>query len=559
MALEINVSPDRKGNLVAEDIEVLPEPRRPKLRGSLTALDRAAGTVTMLGVDIAVGKDAEFDVGSFADLTIGRRAEISCEVDEATGRWSARSFATRDIKSSDKVKGTVTKLFYDGVAPDTLSISGLLILLVEQTDLGAASVRRDFRQQHMFNELAIADASGMRKGHRLADDRMGLRAQYRQNNLWADGFDLTDRYDSDSDDITPELRVKWYGFWTPDLRTLVAVRARQRFYLESDLGLEDEDLEVQLYQAYVLWRNVAGRPLALQVGRQEFEEPREWLYDEYLNAVRAFVYAPDRITVQLAYIGALEPLKEKFDTWTDVLATVDVQVGEDGLATAYYLTRSDSDETRNREPEWWGLRYFGKPVRGLTSWVDLAAMRGEDKQHPLRAWAVDAGSVLTMREWPLSPSLTASYAIGSGDDTSADQVDHEFRQTGYQDNTMRYGGVTSVYYYGAMLDPELSNLEIGTVGFAVRPIRTASLEVLYHTYRQNEPDDGLRGNLIDPPARPNGQSDDIGWGLDVVVGVTQLWKRVKASWAVGLFEPGEAFAPRQDRALLNRLNITVEI
>jgi hypothetical protein len=100
---------------------------------------------------------------------------------------------------------------------------------------------------------------------------------------------------------------------------------------------------------------------------------------------------------------------------------------------------------------------------------------------------------------------------------------------------------------------------ITTVGGGVRPLDDLSCEVYYHRYTQDWAADEVRGDLLDPPARPNGRDTDLGWGLDLVLGVRDLWGAVKASWTVGMFNPGQAYAPRQERALLNKLQFTVEI
>ena len=103
----------------------------------------------------------------------------------------------------------------------------------------------------------------------------------------------------------------------------------------------------------------------------------------------------------------------------------------------------------------------------------------------------------------------------------------------------------------------MSNLAILTLGVGLRPIRGSSLEVVYHTYQQDWPDDEIRGNLVDPPARPNSVATGIGRGLDIVVGSPVLFNHIRAAYTFGVFEPGAAFAPRQEKAYMNKLNVTI--
>lgn len=555
-AIEASGRLDRGGSFVASDLQLLPNPRRPKLRAEVTAFDEARGTMVMLGRTIALEDDTEFEGGARGDLRTGRRVEVSCAVG-AGDTWRARTITFGQLKATDKIKGTITAMMYDGAAPDTLSISGLLVILDGRTDLDEASALRDKRDEALFAKLARPDAAGLSGAHVYAGGRQALAVQYRQNVGAIEDYDLTTRYDSDLDTTQPELRLRWSAFWHPELRTHVEARARRQYVLDSDLGAGDGDAELHLVQAWALWR--ADRRFALAVGRQDYDEDREWLYDEYLDAARVVWLPVDNWSVQASLIHSIEPLKDKSATWTDALFVADRWLDKRNRVSAWLLARRDSDEGRNREPVWAGLRYYGEPRRGLTAWGELARMTGEDKHEPLEAWAVDLGGTLRLAGTPGSPALTAGYALGSGDESGADGTDRTFRQTGYQDNSARLGGLASAYYYGALLDAELSNLRVLTLGAAARPLHDASIEVLWHRYHQHHPDDEVNGDLIDPPARPSGVSDDIGWGLDFVLAAPRLWGSLRASWTTGIFEPGEAYAPRRDRAVMHRLNITLEL
>jgi hypothetical protein len=74
------------------------------------------------------------------------------------------------------------------------------------------------------------------------------------------------------------------------------------------------------------------------------------------------------------------------------------------------------------------------------------------------------------------PALTAAYAVGSGDDNPGHRVDGAFRQTGLQENEARWTGITRFKYYGELLDPELNNLTVVTVGLGLRPTKRSSLD-----------------------------------------------------------------------------------
>ncbi len=87
----------------------------------------------------------------------------------------------------------------------------------------------------------------------------------------------------------------------------------------------------------------------------------------------------------------------------------------------------------------------------------------EVTRRDVNGWGVDAGLSWLL---PLAyePRLFAGYAYGSGDSDPDSGDDHSFRQTGIEVNEAGFGGVERFDHYGFLLEPELSNLGIVTVG-----------------------------------------------------------------------------------------------
>jgi hypothetical protein len=138
-AVEIKGCWDTSGVFVATDIEELPRAQRPKLRGEIQAVDPGNSEITMYGIRIRIDQetqvaDTEKGISAIEDLEIGRRVEVSCEIN-SENKWEARKIKVTDIKESDKIKGSITRVAVDGAPPDTLEIHGLLILLVGETDV----------------------------------------------------------------------------------------------------------------------------------------------------------------------------------------------------------------------------------------------------------------------------------------------------------------------------------------------------------------------------------------------------------------------------------------
>ncbi len=559
-ALEIKGYWDTSGVLVATDIEELPKPRRPKLRGAIQAIDLENMEITMYGIPIEIHDETQFpeleeEASDFDDLQVGQQIEVSCKVGE-DNHWKARKIGTSDIKKSNKIKGSITKAAVDGEPPDTLEIHGLIILLTRETDINEPG---SFFEEIEFDEMSFAGPEENSEGMVLGSN-LHFNANFRQTVRSETEYDLSESIEADHSDVEPQIRLELTGYWNDNFRTFAQLRMRRQYPFNSDRGTsQSRDLDAGDTQLYFLARDIGMKGLTFKIGRQDVEEPREWLFDEYLDAIRIYYYGREPVIFEASLMHAIAPLSDKIDTWTDVFGQVQWYFDSHSRLRGYVLLRKDSDEIRNREPVWWGVGFDGRVRRMIRTWMEIAIMRGTDKDRQLRSWAYDFGATFKPGNHRFAPFLTFAYARATGDKTGGDGIDNTFRQTGYEDNVDSFGGVSATRYYGEVLDPELSNLKILTLALGFRPLNVMSLEAVYHSYRQDQPDNKLRGDLIDPPARPNEISDDIGWELDILFGVSKLWRRVNLSWVIAIFNPGQAFSPFLENAILNRLNLKIDL
>ena len=216
-------------------------------------------------------------------------------------------------------------------------------------------------------------------------------------------------------------------------------------------------------------------------------------------------------------------------------------------AAAYVFGRQvDAEDYQTH----FGVRAYGDWVAHNRSWLEAAAMVGESGGTDLEGFGFDVGTTWSPAGDSL-PNFTLGYAFGSGDDDLSDGDNGNFRQTGLQDNNDKFLGVTSFRYYGELVDPELSNLGILTVGIGGRPTRASSIDLVFHKYDQIEAFAGLTNT--DLRRTPDGIHEDLGWEVDLIYG-----NRASRNWHVeavlGYFEPGDAF-PGADPALLARLQL----
>ena len=175
-------------------------------------------------------------------------------------------------------------------------------------------------------------------------------------------------------------------------------------------------------------------------------------------------------------------------------------------------------------------------------------MSGHRANTSLGGWGLDAGTTRKLgQRW----YLTAGWAFGQGDNNTRDGRDGTFRQTRLQDNNGKFGGVTSFRYYGELVDPELANLHVGTLGIGYRFTRKASIDLVGHYYRQDKAVRKIIDSDIDQ--RPNGINRTLGWEVDAVIG----WRPVRMwdfEFVLGRFKPGKAFA-RKDDAWVSKLQV----
>jgi hypothetical protein len=155
----------------------------------------------------------------------------------------------------------------------------------------------------------------------------------------------------------------------------------------------------------------------------------------------------------------------------------------------------------------------------------------------VRGWALDAGLTWILPVFA-EPRITVGYAIGSGDGSPDEGADRSFRQTGLHSNAPGFGGVRRFRQYGLLLDPELSNLSVLTLGVGCSLLQSSSLDLVYHRYRLQEPAASLRSARIDTTL--NGRDRDLGEAFDLVLGLEE-WERVEVEVAGSVFQAGPAF------------------
>jgi alginate production protein len=311
-------------------------------------------------------------------------------------------------------------------------------------------------------------------------------------------------------------------------------------------------LSIPVDQAYVLVRD---SPLEYAAGRRNYEDDRHWLYDSSMD-VASIALRQGRFRVEvtggrevqwnwdLAQRGrkGIGQIRDRINTY---MLYGEYRGIEDHKLAAYSIVRDDRTLTEGRT-RLMGARLLGAPTDSFNYWLDLAALRGMDElKKQFSGAATDFGFTYRFTGIPLNPNVTIGYAFGTGDGNPDDSKNKEFRQSGLHSNETRFAGVAKFKIYGEVLDPDLSNLEIRTLGLGLRPSPGISLDLVYHRYRLDKIADGIRGSAITALMNQDDTqlSKDVGSEFDIVLGIRNLFgvRRLGLDVRAGRFRPGKAF------------------
>ena len=543
------------GTFEAEKISILQPDDKNVLIGTVRKQDVGGEGFLLFGQPVQVTDRTAFRKMSRSSLP-GARIKLE-------GYWRGpRKFSSRTITARgagrDRLVGRVEELSGTDSGLE-LSIMRFKVLVpsdveveleapLEEIELAperaAAPVGKEFERRDEDDLFG--------RGIRLLDGLI-LRGQIEMKVTDEDEYDLDRTQDADRIDTDAIARIRLV--YAPKGAAWYAVAEGRYTYRWRDDHVDGhlQFSNPSLGETFLYVRDAFGDGWDLQVGRQDFDDPREWIYDQNLDAVRVLGhFGTSRLELSASTTLADGKLEDEAATnWTAYLSH-ELAGGDIHLAAWSQLRDFEFDDQTIADEErlYFGVRALGDFFADQSSWLDLALLTGERKDVDLGGWAYDVGTTWTP-DWMGPFSITAAYALGSGGAVDA-QEDNRFRQTGLEDNTTKFDGVTSFQYYGELLDPELSNIGIATVGIGARVAKRTSLDLVWHGYRQDHLLDlSLPGADIDD--RPNGDSPDLGWELDLILG-SRRWNNIDIELVAGWFRPGDAF-PGADDAFLGKAQI----
>jgi hypothetical protein len=386
-----------------------------------------------------------------------------------------------------------------------------------------------------------------------------------------------DAVDSDRLQLEHGLEAELFYPVGPSL----ALFAQARLAMERDLlpdTVEDvSDLYVERGELWVFGEDIGGSHLNVDAGRLHFEDERRWWWDEELDAVHV-EYEREAFQLDLAVARELAPARSDRSYVEPEHERVRRLIGEASFDWApnqgieLFLLRHD-DHSPTEQPgrlvrpereddsdarlTWLGARALGalelRSFGILGYWLDGGLVRGHERvldfdrvaghsvvtdvrRQDVSGWGIDLGLNWNL-PGPSEPRVFAGYALGSGDSTPDGRNDSSYRQSGIHRNEAGFGGVERFGHYGAVLEPELSNLEVVTAGAGLSLWRSSSLDLVYHRYRLVERATSLRDDALD--IELDGAHRDLGQGLDLVLALEE-WERLELELLASTFRAGRA-------------------
>jgi len=389
-------------------------------------------------------------------------------------------------------------------------------------------------------------------------------------------------FGTEADDLereTVELELEFFYPFSDYSAAFVELEGVRKSNREPELDQSDTESRWTRSEMWFYTGGWLEDTVGIQAGRQNFADDRSWWWDKNLDAVRVH-YDTETLHMEVGIAQELARASTDEDridpeedevlrvissaTWvwdTDHRASIFVLIQRDGSDTeaAGEIVKRDLRDKSDLDAVWIGGRRQGKyrleKLGRLYYWIDVGLVAGTEKiidydtidpqfsrvdsvdRRDLRAAGLDLGG---MWKTKLMGGMTFSlaYAVGSGDSDPGDDTDRAYRQTGLNRNDDKFRGVNNFHYYGDLLRPELSNISITTLGWGFHFLPESSIDLIYHSYQQQEASDEISGSRLD--IDPQGDNREIGSELDLIVGIEE-WKKLELELVISRFKAGDAF------------------
>ncbi len=371
----------------------------------------------------------------------------------------------------------------------------------------------------------------------------------------------------ESTQLVSRLGMKYQRDITGNLFFDADIRATHEY--DRYTGQSNSRAYVEVNRLSVEIPSLFNTLLSAKVGRMTFRDKQTWWYDNELDALKLF-HKETLLSWELSFAGRLSDERANagdqrvsLKGTKTVIAHLDYQyyyqhhlelfgVHENNGQDKYPLgavVGFDNVITEYRKMSWLGARAHGEFDEQYFYWGNIAYVKGDAQNLGFTNNADGLSQVTSVNNISANGlgfdfgglykahnyGFGFSYAYGQGESGSQGL----FLQPSSSNNKGYILGKTRYRYYGEMLDPELSNIQILSLYAGTIAFENTYLEFNYHKYTQNIASAQLKSsNLI---TQTNGLSKDIGQGVDVIWG-GKFDSRQEVQLIISGFFGGGAFA-----------------
>lgn len=546
------------GEFLARIVRVKEDDREIQIKGTLEARDEG-GAVVVGGVELVVAPDSEFESETKAPLAIEALplgAFVRADAVEREGELVLRklSLRTRREGEEDELQGRLSRWNADRRSGSIGPIAARLVSAAPIVWDVEGEPAPEVSAQRLEAAANEALHPGLARVRRLEDedwrppnplrptDFLAVAGELQWESEWRNNHDLQDRQERDRLIHNLAAKLELSFDFDPHVAAFFQARGSHGFvHFDQEVDLE-EGKRFELGEAFLLLEDLPLPGISLQVGRQDFDDGREWVMDDELDGVRLWLNL-EPLVVELSVSTVLFDTTPEEDGIINWLAGVHCQPFEGLELFGYVLHREDGsriDLDRTHYGASGALR-----IGDFRSWFDGGGVTGQEGDLEIDGYGFDGLAGYRIESLPLEPSIYFGLAYGSGDRDPFDGKDRRFRQSGLNDNSSRVFGVTSFRYLGELVRPDLNNLVVLTAGIGFRLSPLTSVDLVWHHYRQEYALAAIGDSRL--RLTPTGVDKDLGTGFDLVF----AWKDerpLEAKIVFGYFQPGPGFGPEADDA-----------
>jgi len=545
-----------------QDLEI--DPDWGQIEGCIDKIDIQTQMLRIGPISIAWSDITEFKGLSRDDLVLKQPIKVSGKLVESAQLAATSITAVSTRSSSLEITGVVAEIKHLPGRSMQLRPLGVPIELPSEDDMKGSELKErpddiDMDEMHTVT---------------LFEKPLSIGLEYESNVEFFKDFELEKGAEDDLLVIEQILIPEIFYPLTKDISLFICLEIFYEGDFQTEKGKRDTVTAIDREEMWLFVGNLFESGFSLQIGRQEVEEARQWWWgDEELDAFRVrydrrLLHAELLVGQELAKSTTAE---KRIDPEDEDLLRVMGQLAwgweEDHRLDAFFLYQYDHSSRHSlgeiisekfEDPSDADLLWIGGRASGqlcteksgeVEYWLDAAGVFGKEEifefeetengrsqvsshiRRDVTGWGFDVG-LTWWTDIRGRPFLNFGYAWGSGDRQSDPGKDQSFRQTGLHGSEDRFA------YYGILLDPELSNLQICTASLGSRFRESSLIALVYHDYRQVKTSSFLRGAEIEADLEGSGR--DVGHEWDLVI-IIDDWENLELKFFGALFRAGSAY------------------